>query len=105
MRLWLHASGTVAKTHISGFRDRSGRLALPRRATGRAGLCCDPSSGGIPGSHGSGHYRSRELPTLLWTQQRRSHTPEHDSQGVQRKALCEVLFAVLCGMLLKSHVL
>lgn len=27
MFLWLHASGTVAKTHISGFMDRSRHVA------------------------------------------------------------------------------
>lgn len=79
--------------------------APPRRATDRAGLCREPSSGGIPGSHGSGHYGSGELHTLLWTQQSHSLAPEHHLQAVQRKALCEVLLAVLCGVPLKNHVL
>lgn len=92
-RLWLRASGIVAKTHASGFRDRNGHLPhLGGPQIDGAGLCCDPGSGGIPGSHGSGHYGSREM-------------PEHRSQGMRRKVLCEFLLAVLCGVPLKNRLL
>lgn len=75
--------------------------AQPQGGTGRAGLCCNPGSVGNPGCHGSGHCGSRELHKLLWRQQRRNHTLEHHSQGVQQKAFCEALLPVFCGVPLK----